>query len=70
VRARATTEKMVEEIRETAASPIPDERRKKMEAVIAADNAVFEARIASALPVVGFWGRLAVILSPFSFTWK
>jgi hypothetical protein len=59
-----------EEIRKVTDSPLGDEGRKKLEAVITADSAVFEAKIASALPVVGFWGRLAVILSPFSFTWK
>lgn len=68
IAARAT--KVAGEIREAAGSPFPDEGRKRMEAVITADNAVFEAKVASALPVVGFWGRLAVILSPFSFTWK
>ena len=62
--------RVADEIREATSRSFYDEGRKKMDAVITADSAVFEAKIASALPVVGFWGRLAVILSPFSFTWK
>lgn len=37
---------------------------------VSADNAVIEARMGAALPIFGFWGRLAVILSPFSLSWK
>ncbi|CAA7269495.1 unnamed protein product [Cyclocybe aegerita] len=33
-------------------------------------NAVLEGKLAAAVPVVGFWGRLAVMLAPFSLTWK
>jgi hypothetical protein len=68
ITARAT--KAARDIRETFGISLSDEPQKRMEAVITADNTVFEAKVASALPVVGFWGRLAVILSPFSFTWK
>lgn len=66
----ARARRMAEEVQEVTSVPLSEEGRKRMEAVITADNAVFEAKVASALPVVGFWGRLAVILSPFSFTWK
>lgn len=33
-------------------------------------NAVLEGKLAAAVPVVGFWGRLSVMLAPFSLTWK
>ncbi|PPQ77619.1 hypothetical protein CVT25_011230 [Psilocybe cyanescens] len=33
-------------------------------------NAVWEGKLAAAIPLVGFWGRLAVMLAPFSLTWK
>ncbi|KXN90230.1 hypothetical protein AN958_04770 [Leucoagaricus sp. SymC.cos] len=33
-------------------------------------NAVLEGKIAAAFPVFGFWGRLAVMLAPFSLSWK
>ncbi|KDR68534.1 hypothetical protein GALMADRAFT_1034423 [Galerina marginata CBS 339.88] len=33
-------------------------------------NAVLEGKIAAAIPIVGFWGRLAVMLAPFSLTWR
>ncbi|KAF9476216.1 hypothetical protein BDN70DRAFT_186278 [Pholiota conissans] len=33
-------------------------------------NAVLEGKLAAAVPVVGFWGKLAVMLAPFSLTWK
>ena len=65
--------KVAEELREAADSSACDQGGKslrKAEAVVTADSAMFEVKVASALPVVGFWGRLALILSPFSFTWK
>jgi hypothetical protein len=68
IAARAT--RAAQEIRKAVDLPLGDDGRKRLEAVITADSAVFEAKVASALPVIGFWGRLAVILSPFSFTWK
>ncbi|KAG6862116.1 hypothetical protein C0995_005928 [Termitomyces sp. Mi166 len=34
------------------------------------DNAVLEARLGGAFPVFGFGGKLAVMLSPFSLSWK
>jgi hypothetical protein len=33
-------------------------------------NAVLEGKIAAAFPVLGFWGRFAVMLAPFSLSWK
>jgi len=33
-------------------------------------NAVLEGKLAAAVPVVGFWGKLSVMLAPFSLTWK
>ena len=33
-------------------------------------NAVLEGKLAAAIPVVGFWGKLAVMLAPFSLTWR
>lgn len=33
-------------------------------------NAVMEGKLAAAIPFVGFWGKLAVMLAPFSLTWK
>ncbi|KAH9481107.1 hypothetical protein JR316_0005627 [Psilocybe cubensis] len=33
-------------------------------------NAVLEGKLAAAIPIVGFWGRLAVMLAPFSLTWR
>jgi len=33
-------------------------------------NAILEGKLAAAVPVVGFWGRLAVMLAPFSLTWR
>jgi len=37
---------------------------------IMADNAVLEAKLGGAFPVFGFWGKLALMLSPFSLSWK
>ncbi|KAF9459504.1 P-loop containing nucleoside triphosphate hydrolase protein [Collybia nuda] len=37
---------------------------------VSADNAVIEAKMGAALPIFGFWGRLALMLSPFSLSWK
>ncbi|GLB44381.1 putative 50S ribosome-binding GTPase [Lyophyllum shimeji] len=34
------------------------------------DNAVLEAKLGGAFPIFGFWGKLAVMLSPFSLSWK
>ncbi|KAG5641212.1 hypothetical protein DXG03_005760 [Asterophora parasitica] len=36
----------------------------------APDNAVLEAKLGGAFPIFGFWGKLAVMLSPFSLSWK
>ena len=33
-------------------------------------NAVLEGKLAAAVPVVGFWGRLAIVMAPFSLTWR
>lgn len=33
-------------------------------------NAILEGKIAAAFPIFGFWGRLAVMLAPFSLSWK
>lgn len=33
-------------------------------------NAVLEGKLAAAVPVVGFWGKLSLMLAPFSLTWK
>ncbi|KAF9446181.1 hypothetical protein P691DRAFT_804502 [Macrolepiota fuliginosa MF-IS2] len=33
-------------------------------------NAILEGKIAAAFPILGFWGRLAVMLAPFSLSWK
>lgn len=33
-------------------------------------NAILEGKLAAAIPVVGFWGKLAVMLAPFSLTWR
>ncbi|PPQ66715.1 hypothetical protein CVT24_008816 [Panaeolus cyanescens] len=33
-------------------------------------NAVLEGKLAAAIPVIGFWGKLAVMLAPFSLTWR
>lgn len=33
-------------------------------------NAVLEGKIAAAVPVVGFWGKLSFMLAPFSLTWR
>ena len=33
-------------------------------------NAVLEGKLAAAVPVVGFWGRLSFMLAPFSLTWR
>ncbi|KAJ3570926.1 hypothetical protein NP233_g4084 [Leucocoprinus birnbaumii] len=33
-------------------------------------NAIFEGKIAAAFPMLGFWGRVAVMLAPFSLSWK
>ena len=33
-------------------------------------NAVLEGKLAAAVPIVGFWGKLAVMLAPFSLTWR
>ncbi|KAF5347284.1 hypothetical protein D9756_009999 [Leucocoprinus leucothites] len=33
-------------------------------------NAILEGKIAAAFPVFGFWGRVAVMLAPFSLSWK
>lgn len=33
-------------------------------------NAVLEGKLAAAIPVVGLWGKLAVMLAPFSLTWR
>ncbi|KAF9037614.1 P-loop containing nucleoside triphosphate hydrolase protein [Panaeolus papilionaceus] len=33
-------------------------------------NAVLEGKMAAAIPVIGFWGKLAVMLAPFSLTWR
>jgi hypothetical protein len=33
-------------------------------------NAIFEGKIAAAFPLLGFWGRVAVMLAPFSLSWK
>ena len=37
---------------------------------VMADNAVLEAKLGGAFPVFGFWGKLALMLSPFSLSWK
>ncbi|KAG5636062.1 hypothetical protein H0H81_009233 [Sphagnurus paluster] len=34
------------------------------------DNAVLEAKLGGAFPIFGFWGKMAVMLSPFSLSWK
>ncbi|KAG6918471.1 hypothetical protein DXG01_014098 [Tephrocybe rancida] len=34
------------------------------------DNAVLEAKLGGAFPVFGFWGKLSLMLSPFSLSWK
>lgn len=34
------------------------------------DNAILEAKLGGAFPIFGFWGKLAVMLSPFSLSWK
>ena len=33
-------------------------------------NAVLEGKVAAAVPVVGFWGKLSFMLAPFSLTWR
>jgi len=33
-------------------------------------NAVLEGKLAAAVPVVGFWGKLSFMLAPFSLTWR
>ncbi|KAF5326674.1 hypothetical protein D9619_004004 [Psilocybe cf. subviscida] len=33
-------------------------------------NAVLEGKLAAAIPIVGLWGKLAVMLAPFSLTWR
>ncbi|KAF8150166.1 P-loop containing nucleoside triphosphate hydrolase protein [Crassisporium funariophilum] len=33
-------------------------------------NAVLEGKLAAAVPVVGFWGKLSIMLAPFSLTWR
>lgn len=33
-------------------------------------NAVLEGKLAAAIPIVGFWGKLALMLAPFSLTWR
>ena len=33
-------------------------------------NAVLEGKLAAAVPVVGFWGKLSLMLAPFSLTWR
>jgi len=33
-------------------------------------NAILEGKLAAAIPVVGFWGRISVMLAPFSLTWR
>lgn len=44
--------------------------RRKVVKAAAADNAVLEAKLGAAIPVFGFWGKLAVMLAPFSLSWK
>ncbi|KIM40745.1 hypothetical protein M413DRAFT_167210 [Hebeloma cylindrosporum] len=39
-------------------------------AVTENSNAILEGKLAAAIPVVGFWGKLAVMLAPFSLTWR
>lgn len=52
--------------------PQPQTHSPVVQAVAATENsnAVLEGKIAAAIPVVGFWGRLSVMLAPFSLTWK
>ena len=33
-------------------------------------NAMLEGKVAAAVPVVGFWGKLSFMLAPFSLTWR
>ncbi|KAF9562578.1 hypothetical protein CPC08DRAFT_373207 [Agrocybe pediades] len=33
-------------------------------------NAILEGKLAAAIPIVGFWGRISVMLAPFSLTWR
>ncbi|RDB17530.1 GTP-binding protein A [Hypsizygus marmoreus] len=49
---------------------IRDEEHFKTFATTIPDNAILEAKLGGAFPIFGFWGKLAVMLSPFSLSWK
>lgn len=51
-------------------SPVPSIKTPVVAAAETESNAILEGKIAAAFPVFGFWGRLAVMLAPFSLSWK
>lgn len=46
----------------------PENPKRRIEG--STDNAVLEAKLGGAFPIFGFWGKMAVMLSPFSLSWK
>lgn len=54
----------------SSTGPVPSIKTPVVAAAETESNAILEGKIAAAFPVFGFWGRLAVMLAPFSLSWK